>query len=289
MAETPDLVGFADMLRLTEERGDDEAAAGPARWSGQPTDRGQAFVDAGTLAAYLTYAAATAQPGRDLRATRAAFLRAVRPAPLVLVTTPLHLGSTYGALDVRLEQDGRLCAHAVVTSGPRSPDLLRHQAPSPTVPPPLESAEPSPYLTGPAPLRVVDGVDPFDPATVRDPRWQVWVDASGLPRDRPGLLEAFLAAQVNAFQVQAAVIGHGGISHHTVHDELLAAITGCELVFHDLPSSPGWLLFDQRSEYAGGGWLYGHGAVHDRSGRRIASFSEDAILRTRPEGRPGPF
>ena len=62
------------------------------------------------------------------------------------------------------------------------------------------------------------------------------------------------------------------------HRGVLTVITSRRVTFHR-PVSGGWLLFDQTSTYAGGGWLYGRGEAFDESGDLVASFTESAIMR----------
>jgi acyl-CoA thioesterase II len=279
-----DATNFVDSLRL--ENGPDGLRIGQA--TARTADEGVSYVIAGRLGAYIAHAAASAYPERELRSVRCMFLRPVRPGPFAVSTTALYMGKSFGAVTIGIEQDDKLCAYGVVTSGPLVPDIIHHEAPSAAVTSAAESSDPSPDIrSAAAPIRVVGGVDPFDPNTEQEPRWQVWLEASTLPDDVPGIREAYLVYHANSFLVQASVLAHKGISQHSVHDDLLTAITGCEVVFHQPQRETDWLLFDQQNDYAGGGWVFGHGAIFSEDGRRIASFSEDVLLRALPEGRVG--
>jgi len=274
-----DIAAFAKLLDF--ERTGDATFVVPAQ-----ADAG-GFYPAGTIAAIAAYAAIRSCAGQDLRSLHLAFVGAASPArPLTAELSILRSGRQLTAASASVTQEGRLCAHGYALLGPRTADLISHQA--------ADSADgPGPAASAPAAaenyaeVRVVGGTDPFDPELVAPPRWDTWVAAEGLPA-RPGLMEALIAFEANAFLVSAAVLPHRGISMHSAHKDLMAVITATDVVFHAAAGELSWLRFSQESTYAGGGWVYGRGLVFGPDGELFASFGQEAMLRSYPPGRaPG--
>jgi acyl-CoA thioesterase len=271
-----DISAFARLLDF--ERADDATFVVPAQGDAE------GFYPAGTIAAIAACAAIRCGAGQDIRSLHLAFVGAASPArPLTAGLSVLRSGRQLTAVSASVTQEGRLCAHGYALLGPRTADLISHQAADAAdVPGPSASA---PAAAGNyAEVRVVGGTDPFDPELVAPPRWDTWVAAEGLPA-RPGLMEALIAFEANAFVVSAAVLPHRGLSMHSAHNDLMAVITATDVVFHAAAGELSWLRFSQESTYAGGGWIYGRGLVFGPDGRLLASFGQEAMLRNLPPGR----
>jgi acyl-CoA thioesterase II len=272
----PDLLAFAEMLDPRRFR--ESAFVVPAQ------DQSQDFYPAGTIAAIVAYAASAASPEQDLRSIHLAFVGAASSAqPLTAELSILRSGRQLASVSALVTQENRLCAHGYALLGPQTTDVIRHQVDtSAAVPGPAVSA---PAVAGNyAEVRAADGIDPFDPDVSVPPRWDTWVASEGLPH-RPGLMEALIAYEANAFLVSAAVLPHRGISMHSAHNDLMAVITASDVVFHASVHGLPWLRFSQESTYAGGGWVYGRGLAFNETDQLVASFSEEAMFRNYPAGR----
>ncbi len=272
----PDIAAFAKLLDF--ERTDDTT------FVVAPQGGAERFYPAGTIAAIVACAATRSCAGQDLRSLHLAFVGAASPArPLTAGLSVLRSGRQLTAASASVTQDYLLCAHGYALLGPRTADLISHQAADcADVPGPPASAPAA--AANYAEVRVVGGTDPFDPDLVAPPRWDTWVAAEGLP-GRPGLIEALIAYQANAFLVSAAVLPHRGFSMHSAHNDLMAVITATDVVFHAAAGEFSWLRFSQESTYAGGGWVYGRGLVFGPGGELLASFGQEAMLRKYPPGR----
>jgi len=247
---------------------------GDGRFVARPLNRG-GVIDAGTLTALVTSAAASAGDD-DVRSVHADFFRPAKPGEGVEIEVrAVHRGRNLAIMTVILAQDGRALAQGQVSCGPAAEDLLVHGLTVDTAGGPPAPAAPDERY-GPL-VRVVGDVDPFDRDSARPAHWQVWVDcsaASGCGVPAP----ARIAFHANQYLVSAAVLPHRGFSMEDAHRGVLTVITSSTVVFHrPLPGS--WLLFDQTSTYAGGGWLYGRGEAFGEDGALVASFSEAAIMR----------
>jgi|GEM_PF-4947428 len=239
----------------------------------RPLDRG-GVIDAGTLMALVT--AVAASPGDEVRSVHADFFRPANPGHVVEIEVrEVHRGRNLGIKIVTLAQAGRPLAQGQVSSGPTVEDLLAHGLTVDTAGgPPVMTTRSLRYGSF---VRVVGNVDPFDPESTRPARWQVWVDCSAASGSGVSH-RAFIAFHANQYLVSAAVLPHRGFSMQQAHRGVLTVITSSTVTFHR-PVSGGWLLFDQTSTYAGGGWIYGRGEAFGENGELIASFSEAAIMR----------
>ncbi|OBI15739.1 hypothetical protein A5712_27870 [Mycobacterium sp. E2327] len=257
------------------------ARTGQGRYEASPYDRGAGVVDAGTLSALMS--AAGADGGQPLRSLHATFFRSADPALGVsLQVEEVHSGRTLGVRGISVTQHDRKVAVGHLVVGPTTDALIEH-ADGPVALPPMPDTDP-PYAGSlhPGFSPVVGDVDPFDAERTWPPTWQIWVDCQHVRRDGP--LEAYLAFHANEYLVSAAVLPHRGFGMHEAHRGVLTVITASDVVFHDVAAIDRWVLFEQTNTYAGAGWLYGRGAAYNDSGRPVASFSQQAILRaaTRP-------
>ena len=242
-----------------------------------PHDRGAGVVDAGTLTALM--AAVGVADGEPLRSIHATFFRTADPAkPVTLATRDLHRGRSLGVHAVEVSQDGRTLAAGQLVTGPRTESLIEHATGPVSVSPVPDSTPPRDRAPHPAFTAVVGDVDPFDPDRTWEPTWQVWVDCDGLAGSA-ATLEAYIAFHANEYLVSAAVLPHPGFGMHEAHRGVLTVITSSDVVLHDPSVTGRWLLFEQTSTYAGGGWVYGRGAAFTEGGAVVASFSQQAILR----------
>jgi acyl-CoA thioesterase II len=247
-------------------------ADGSGSYTRAADDRPRDYLNAGELTACITYAAATEYPDREIRSVNC---------------TSVHAGGQLAACTASLVQSERQCVHGQIVTGPRVADLVRHQSPAPCVAGP-DGLQPrigteDRYLE----VRVAGDSDPLDTAGQGPPEWNVWVRSNG-DCDRPGVPEALVSFAANTFLVSAATLPHAGLSMYEAHNSLMAVINTTEVVFHAPVAADDWLLFHQKSTFAGGGWIFGRGEVFDRAGALLASFSEAAMLREVPARAKAP-
>lgn len=259
---------------------------GETSFEAQPFDRGAGVVDAGTLTALMTSAAAL--DGDPLRSIHATFLRSADPArPVELHVAGLHSGRSLGARSVTVNQGDRRVAVAHVVVGPVVEALVEHSAAPASLPPvPGADSVARPNAPHPGFTAVVGDTDPFDPsAAVDGARWRVWVDGAPAAVDATTQC-SWLAFHANEYLVSAAVLPHDGFGMGDAHRGVLTVITSSDVVFHQGGDIGRWLLFDQVSTFAGGGWVYGRGEVFAETGAQVASFSQQAILRRAAGAHP---
>jgi acyl-CoA thioesterase-2 len=170
--------------------------------------------------------------------------------PIDLNVDVVQDGRTFATLVVTASQHERACGVITVMLDIPSPDVIRH----PVVPPESTPADALPYdmpLVG-RELRLVGLTDPNDPADVGPPRIEAWLRYDEVPA-RPDLQRSLLA-------------------HFT-------GVLAIEVTFHDPIAWSGWLLYDHESTAVGAGTCYVRGQIRDESGRVIASFNQDGLIR----------
>ena len=269
---------FDRMLHLQDD--------GDGRFTATPSDDGRGYLAAGELAAYLSFAASSMWPDREIRSAHSVFLRQTFTSqPLTIEVSPLHVGGQLAAANVSIRQEDRQCASGHVVFGPRGADLVRHQSTAPSVAGPEKFASRTGRGDRYLDVRLVGDGDPYDPTYAGPASWTLWVQAPGLA-DRPGISEALISFAANSFLVSAAVLPHKGLTMDSAHNDLMAIIITSDVVFHAPVSAGSWLLLQQESTNAGGGWVFGRGEAFDEDGTLLASFSEEAMLRKPTRSRP---
>jgi acyl-CoA thioesterase len=131
-------------------------------------------------------------------------------------------------------------------------------------------------------LRLVGLVDPNDPAEVGPARIGAWLRYNPVP-DRDDLRRALLAHFTGHLSISATMRGHAGIGTAMSHKTVSTAVMAIDISFHDPVEWDGWVLYDHESTAVGAGMSYVRGQIRDESGRLVASFAQDGLLRALDE------
>lgn len=272
---TSTLVGLLDVF--------DVQPAGEHRYVGDSDAGDRDVIDASQLLAQAAVAAAKSVPGKSVRRMSGTFCRPVRAAE------PIDFA-------VEILQDGRTFATAVITASQRDPrsgrdkacgaitvmldlpsaDVIRH----PVRVPDSRPAEAIPYdmpLPG-RELRLVGLTDPNDPDEVGPPRIQAWLRYDPIP-DRADLKKALLVHFTGHLSISTTMRAHPGIGTSMSHDSMSTAVMAIDISFHEPVDWSGWLLYDHESTAVGAGMSYVRGQICVESGRLIASFAQDGLIR----------
>lgn len=243
-------------------------------------ERGVVF--GGQLIAQLIAAGATVDETKRVKSAHAVFARPVMVAdPVELRVDVLQNGRTFASATTSLWQDGKERSRATVLLTADEPDLIRHSAPMPDRP---SADETSPMGANPD-VRVVGDVDILDADATGDPMVDVWFRRSG-GVEGPGahtIEQGLLAHSSASFLIGAAMRPHAGVGqsaahaafldwHHRPHDQLPRADRPLRVASRVQPEH----LRRPRPRY-------GVGEVFS-SGRLVASFSQESMVRHFPEG-----
>lgn len=236
----------------------------------------------GQMLAQAIVAAGRGHTTMRVKSIQVVFARAARAdQPVDITVETIHSGRNFASSSVDFRQHARVCARALVLLHTSEPDLIRHQPSMPAVPPPDDTSAIAQPLAAPDTI-VVGDVDILDPGSTGPAELALWVR---FPTDKAGdplVSQALLAHATDGWLIGAAMRPHAGIGQSMAHKEISTGVVSHSLSFHDEFSAAQWCLIDQRSVFAGNGRAFGTADVFSQTGRYIASFSQDAILRRFP-------
>ena len=260
---------------------------GENRFRGRNVTSTGGVVFGGQLLAQSVVAAGRVLPGKEVKSIHMLFARgASDTTPLEIEVDPMHEGRAFGSVTVTVRQGERLCTRALVLASAVEPDLIRH-APSPPAARDPELATRTSTDDASWQIRVVDGVDISDPDAVGPAELSVWSCFAGGPHDLV-TSQAMLGFASDGFLIGTAMRPHAGVGQALAHRSISTSVISHTLTFHEPFDAGEWLLLVHESPYAGRGRSYGRAHVFDRSGRLVASFVQENMIRDYPEGaQPG--
>jgi acyl-CoA thioesterase II len=127
-------------------------------------------------------------------------------------------------------------------------------------------------------------VDINDAETVGPAESHFWVRFPEAPEDRV-IAQGLLTHASAGFLIGTAMRPHAAVGQSLAHRAISTGIIGHTISFHDDFDAREWLLLANESPAAGRGRSYGAGHVFTESGRLVASFSQEAMIRLFPEGQ----
>jgi acyl-CoA thioesterase-2 len=258
------------------------AAAGPERLP--PEERSRAMVEGHQLLGQGLVAASRSASDRFVKSAHMVFARAASAAaPVELEVDRIHDGRSFSSLSVRALQGERLCAQGLFLLDTDEPDCIRHAAEMPTVAGPDE-AEPFASPVRGRELRMPEGADYARPDIAGPPALDVWVRYAHAPDD-PAIRQAVLAHLGGPFTIGTSLRPHPGFGEAQAHRTLSTGILSLSVRFHDPCALDDWLLVAHESVHAGRGLCDGVGRIFERSGRLVASFAQEGLLRRLPAER----
>jgi acyl-CoA thioesterase-2 len=112
----------------------------------------------------------------------------------------------------------------------------------------------------------------------REPRFNVWIRATGRLPDDPAVHQCVLAYASDMTLLDTSLIAHG----RTVFERgIQAASLDHALWFHRPFRADEWLLYSQDSPSAHGGRGFSRGLVFTREGVLVASVAQEGLIRPR--------
>jgi acyl-CoA thioesterase-2 len=264
----------ADLLRLVDvDPIGDGRYVSPARgWSRRDV------VEGGQQLAEAIVAASKSLPGQRVISASMVFAKAASfREPTDLAVEVLRGGRSFSTVQVALRQEDVLRSTALVLMDAGAPDLVRHQVEMPAVAGPEDSEVVDFGVTG-RELRVVDGAYSDDPDRVGPPVICTWVRFRDAPSE-PYLHAALLAQSTTHWTIAAAMLPHAGLSQADAHRSISTGPMQVDLSLHDDVDVTEWLLYENHAIWAGRGLAQGQGRVFTRSGRLVASYTVQAMVR----------
>jgi acyl-CoA thioesterase len=255
----------------------DVEQVGDGQYRGEHDAGDRDLIDASQVLAQSVVAATKSGQGKVVRRVSGVFCRPIRAAePIDLAVDVVHAGRSFTTMSVTAGQGERVCGVITLMLDHPVADLIRH----PAIPAGSSPDTAIPYdmpLPG-RELRLVDVVDPNDPDEVGSPRLEAWLRYDQVP-ERDDLRRALLAHFTGHLAISTTMRAHPGIGTSMSHKSVSTAVMAIDVSFHDPVEWDGWVLYDHESTSVGAGMSYVRGQIRDESGRMLASFSQDGLLR----------
>jgi acyl-CoA thioesterase len=254
--------------------------AGESRYTAGHAAVGHGVVFGGQLLAQSIVAGQLGHEGKTVKTLHTVFARGASPdAPLEITVDPMHSGRSFASSSVTISQGDRLCTRSIVLLSANDPDVIRHADPMPAAASDPLAAEPGGETGGDWEVRIVGGVDISDPDAVGPAELDVWTRFPGAPED-PVVNQALLAFATDGFLIGTAMRPHLGVGQAQAHVTLATGVISHTLTFHEATPMGDWLLLSHRSPYAGHGRSYGRADVFRTDGQLVASYVQDAMIRS---------
>ena len=245
---------------------------------------GRGIVFGGQLLGQAIIAAARRLPTKRVKSVQTVFARGVNVTePVDILVEPMHEGRNIGSVTVSFVQNDRICVRALVLLDADEADLVRYQIPMPdTEPPDAAKARPHP-LTAPQTI-VVGDVDIRDPAATGPATLQLWIRFPDAPDDG-ALSRALISHATDGWLIGIAMRPHPNLGQGMAHSEVSTGVLTQSLAFHGDVDARDWLLVDHQVLVSRGGRTSGQGHIFTRDGQLVASFTQEALLRSFPKGQ----
>ncbi|MFM8354937.1 MAG: acyl-CoA thioesterase [Gammaproteobacteria bacterium] len=239
----------------------------------------------GLVAAQAFVAAQYTVPDMPVHSLHAYFLRPGRAhQDITFQVEATKDGRQFRARSVSAWQ-GEARIFQLMASFQQPEDGVQHQAPVPDVAAP-EDLPNRDALRGRANWRDqpidVRMATPITADAPLPPEQRIWLRANGALPDDPRVHAALLVYASDRSLLDTAWRPHAD------RGALTSASLDHAIWFHAAPRFDDWLLYTTESPAAAGGRGLAFGAIHDRSGRRIATVAQEGVLRTKPSDNNPP-
>lgn len=198
--------------------------------------------------------------------------------PVHYAVRRLRSGRTFTALGIEATQASRGCILSAAVSLHASEDGFSHQVDAPAVDGP-EAATPMDLSMIPWETRVIGGVD-LAAREVGPPEYAFWMRTPELGEE-PVLHQGLLAHATDLTAIGTALRPQPGVGEADAPDRVQSAVTSHTIWFHRPFRVDDWLLVHQRSPLTAGSRGFAQGDVFTVSGKLVASFAQESLLRLR--------
>jgi acyl-CoA thioesterase II len=265
-------------------------------YRGRSPQVGWQRVFGGQVIGQALVAACRTVDGRRPHSLQAYFLLGGDPkVPIVYEVDRLRDGRSFTTRRVKAIQHGQ-AIFAMSASFHRDEPGFDHQAVMPDVPKPEDLPSDAEMRAGilpqmpppvrayyererPIELRPVE-FDRYVSREPREPRFNVWIRATGRLPDDPAIHRCVLAYASDMTLLDSALVAHG----RTVFERSIqAASLDHALWFHRPFRADDWLLYVQDSPSAAGARGFSRGLIFTRTGTLVASVAQEGLIRDRGE------
>jgi acyl-CoA thioesterase II len=226
-------------------------------------------------------AVASTDTAKAVKSIHVAFPReGLTAEPVSFVVSRLHDGRSYSTRQITgVQSAGKAIVTAQVSCHVPEDGEFDHQMPSPRVGEP-EDASAVELEMIPLETRVVDGVDLNDPAA-RSPAFAFWLRAARPLVEDPAVHQGLFAHCTDLSLIGTTLLPVEGYGQADSPDRLHTAVVTHSVWFHRAFRIDDWVLVSQESPSLAGARGFGWGHAFDRSGRLVASFAQESMIRRR--------
>jgi len=250
----------------------------PGVYHGRNTQSPRGVIFGGQLLAQSIAAAALSNPEMQIKSMHTMFLRGGRlDEPLRLEAERLHMGRTFGSIEVSARQGDRLCTRSLVLLHQPDPDFIFHHDQSPELIAPTGDPVSDTALRG-WDVRIQEGADISSPEAVGPPDLCVWSRFTDVP-SQPWISQALLAYASDGFLIGTAMRPHQGVGQALAHVSIDTSVITQTLTFHQPFNAGEWLLAAHHSPHAGQGRSFGRADVFAEDGNLVASYCQENMIR----------
>jgi acyl-CoA thioesterase-2 len=248
--------------------------------TGLAGDDERQVVEGTQVLAQAIVAVAKRFPDKSVRSVHAVFARAVMAGagPIELEIDAVSEGRSTATAIVAAKQNGKRCITMTVLADVPTADVIRHHLPRPDVAGPADANVSEMPMVG-REVRLVDVVDVNSPDEVGPPELYAWLRYDPIPT-RDELAKALVAYFTGHLGISTTMRAHEGIGTAQAHLTVSTAPMTIAVSFHEPVRWDGWILYTHESTQVGAGMSYVRGAVHTEAGELIASFAQDALIRS---------
>ena len=242
---------------------------------------GRGVVDASQVLAQSVVAATSECPGKRVASISMVFAKTMSESGVVeLVLNPVNIGRSFATMSVDAMQNGKCCARGILLLDTNEADFISHQIAMPTVPNPENCKTVEMPVTG-RDIRLTEDIDLLFGKEQGPAELGVWVRYEK-SSDNYAVNQALVAHLSNHFSMSAALRPHEGLCLAGAHRDWSGGVLSLAVTFHAEANVDDWLLYAHKSTYAGRGMSFCKADVFTRSGRLIASFTQESMLRDMP-------
>lgn len=277
-----DLIALLDVSPVAPAgSGDTEAASSGRRAfvSTKRSDPWRSVVEGSQLLAQALVAAGKLSPARRATFASMVFSRtASSELPVELDLRVLHAGRSFETLSVLAHQGERQCSPGTILLHEPMEDFVTHEVAPPSVVPPGNCRSLDLGVMG-RDIRIVESDYFDDPEGVSEPVLNAWVRYREAPSEWY-LRAALMAHFTGHLSIATALRPHKGLQERQAHWSFSSANMALSIAFHGDADVTQWMLYHHEATFAGGGLAHVNGSVFDQSGRLLASFFLEAMLRS---------
>ena len=265
--ELSDLLSCLELQRLDEER---------FRAPNLPMDYYRVF--GGQLLAQAIVAATSAEEGKRVKSLHVTFPReGERDATTEIRVHGVHSGRSFASRSIEVVQGERVLMLGTVLLHAEEEGPGHHIAVRSSSGP--EEAKPRDLSMIPWETRIAGGVDLSDRGE-GPPELSIWMRAPESPDD-PMQQQALLAHASDLTLIGTTLRAWPGRSQADSPEKLHTAVVSHSIWFHGPVDLRAWTRLQQESPVSGGGRGFGLGQVISESGRIVASYAQESMIRAR--------